>query len=297
MKTLRALVAFLALLLLAQPSIAQQSGGGGGGGSTGAHLPATGNGLTITSDAPLVDGTSTWNSAGTTFHALRVNITSTASAAASSLLQLRVGSANIFNIDKAGVLELGGRSLLSSDVNGDLLFTKNDGSNPIQIRFGTAVNLRVEGTGLAVYNPSLASYYDLTAKVITSTGGTDVTGTAINRSQTQNRNGLGMGNSASNTIGSTVPTISSGFGSSPTLETSVSAGTHAFRVNVGTGGVATSGVVALNSTAATHWNCFVSDFTGGIVTRVTADTTNTVTVTGASAWAASSILQFVCGAY
>lgn len=99
-----------------------------------------------------------------------------------------------------------------------------------------------------------------------------------------------------------VPTISSGFGTSP----SVTAGFNfAFRVNVGTGGVATTGVVAL-PTAPTGWNCFATDITTNatFVTEQTASTAATASfanysrTTGlAIAWAASDVLAIGCWPY
>lgn len=101
------------------------------------------------------------------------------------------------------------------------------------------------------------------------------------------------------TLSAVAPTISSGFGSSP----SVTAGTaSAFRVNVGTGGTAQNGVVAL-PTAATGWNCTARDITTNatFVTDQTASTTATATfqnysrTTGlAIAWTASDILAISC---
>jgi hypothetical protein len=99
------------------------------------------------------------------------------------------------------------------------------------------------------------------------------------------------GNTNNALILGTAPTISSGFGTSPSIVSNNATAT--FRVNVGTGGVATSGIVALPA-AATGWNCIVSDMTNNTVTRQTASTTTTVTVTAAAAWAASDVLNFVC---
>jgi len=102
----------------------------------------------------------------------------------------------------------------------------------------------------------------------------------------------------------TAPTISSGFGSSPTI--SVTNGTASFRVNVGTGGAASSGVIAM-PTASAGWNCQVNNITAAAAhradnTRQTASATGTVTVenqttsTGAAvAWGASDILSLNCG--
>lgn len=92
-----------------------------------------------------------------------------------------------------------------------------------------------------------------------------------------------------NSLVMTAPTIQGGtFGTSPV----VVAGSTAFsmRINVGTGGVATSGVIVVPA-APNGWNCPVVDMTTNVVTRETASTTTTITVTAASAWAASDILM------
>ncbi len=95
------------------------------------------------------------------------------------------------------------------------------------------------------------------------------------------------------------PTISSGFGTSP----SVTAGySTAFRVNVGTGGVATTGVIAIPGAAATTgWNCSCTDITTHVGTcQQTASTTTTasfgqfVSAGTAQAWAASDVLAVTC---
>lgn len=107
-------------------------------------------------------------------------------------------------------------------------------------------------------------------------------------------------------LSDTAPTISSGFGSSPSI--SASNGTTGFLINVGTGGSATSGVIGM-PTASTGWICHVNDLTAAAAhvaynTRQTASSTTTVTVenqttsTGAAvAWAASDILRLICTAY
>lgn len=92
----------------------------------------------------------------------------------------------------------------------------------------------------------------------------------------------------------TTPTISSGFGTSPSVTTS--SNSNAFLVNVGTGGVATSGVIGVPN-ATNGWSCAVTDRTTNVGTRQTASTISSITVTAASAWTASDILQFTCLAY
>lgn len=107
-------------------------------------------------------------------------------------------------------------------------------------------------------------------------------------------------------ISRTAPTVSSGFGTSPTI--SANNGTAAFRVNVGTGGSATAGIVGL-PTATTGWNCYANDITAAAAhvaynTVQTASSTTTATLenqtksSGAAvAWAASDILAVSCFAY
>lgn len=102
-------------------------------------------------------------------------------------------------------------------------------------------------------------------------------------------------------ISGAAPTISSGFGTSPSVTTNN--GTAAFTINVGTGGTASTGVIGL-PTAANGWNCFAFDTThpntgGGFYTKQTAGGPSTATLTGYSssaqaAWLANDILSVSC---
>jgi hypothetical protein len=104
-------------------------------------------------------------------------------------------------------------------------------------------------------------------------------------------------------LSNTAPTISAGFGTSPSV--TANNGTAAFRINVGTGGTATSGTIGL-PTAATGWNCFATDFTtpatghaikqtgGTATTAILSNYNNAGTLT---AWTASDILVVSCFAY
>lgn len=99
------------------------------------------------------------------------------------------------------------------------------------------------------------------------------------------------------------PTISSGFGTSPSVTTSN--GTIAFTINVGTGGTATNGVIGL-PTAANGWACSGDDLTTQSTTvfvlKQIASSTTTATIAnyntaGAqAAWVASDILSIQCRA-
>ena len=100
------------------------------------------------------------------------------------------------------------------------------------------------------------------------------------------------------------PTISSGFGTSPVVV--ASKGSAAFTINVGTGGVATSGVIGL-PIAATGWSVHCADVTTQsatvFVTKQTATSTTTATVGNfdaaglAAAWVASDVLVCHATAY
>ena len=48
----------------------------------------------------------TWNAAGTTFDALKMNVTNTASAAGSKLLNLQIGGGDRFEVSKDGAVRL-----------------------------------------------------------------------------------------------------------------------------------------------------------------------------------------------
>ena len=87
----------------ASPGVSLQGGGGSGGS---ASLPISGNGATITASTPLVNGTQTWNNAGVTFTSLLLDVTDTASAAASLLMDFKVGTVSQFSVGKTGIVKL-----------------------------------------------------------------------------------------------------------------------------------------------------------------------------------------------
>ena len=102
----------------------------------------------------------------------------------------------------------------------------------------------------------------------------------------------------------TAPTISSGFGTTPSI--AANNGSFAFTINVGTGGVATTGVIGLPA-ATNGWALSImnlSDNTATVfLTKQTATTTTTATIGNydaagaAAAWTASNILSIIAVAY
>jgi hypothetical protein len=105
--------------------------------AAGSFTTLTANNGTLTgASAPVLDLAQTWNAGGTTFTALRVNVTDTASATASELLGLQVGSNRRLAINKAG----------------DFLFKDNTAgltANPVIFDFGSNqywIHFRFSGT-------------------------------------------------------------------------------------------------------------------------------------------------------
>lgn len=103
----------------------------------------------------------------------------------------------------------------------------------------------------------------------------------------------------------TAPSVSSGFGSGASV--TANNGSGAFRLNVGTGGAATTGVISL-PTASTGWNCYASDITTQTATvartqQIGAGGTTSVTIGNfsdlgaAAAWVASDVLIVSCFAF
>ena len=61
-------------------------------------------GATLTASSPVLNLSQTWNNAAVTFTGLRFNVTDTASAAGSLLMDLQVGGASRFRVSKSGIV-------------------------------------------------------------------------------------------------------------------------------------------------------------------------------------------------
>jgi hypothetical protein len=199
------------------------------------------------------------------------------------------GSASLFErlrITNAGQILTGGATQVTSAGAGDLVLPNNTG----ELR---AVN----AAGTDTY-PLIGSNASNQVS-IASGGAVTVLGGALSIPGDVTQDAVLL-------ISSTAPTVASGFGASPSV---AGARTAAFTVDVGTGGVATGGVLTM-PTATTGWNCHVENRTAVAAnaadqrTVQTATTTTSVTVqnqtisTGAAlAWTASDVLAFLCMAY
>lgn len=81
----------------------QYNDGGSFAGDSGLTYDATTGALTVggktvSADAPVINLSQTWNNAGVTFTGLKLNVTNTASASASDLLDLQVGGTSRFKV-------------------------------------------------------------------------------------------------------------------------------------------------------------------------------------------------------
>lgn len=76
-------------------------------------------GGTVAANTPPVSITQTWNNAPTTFSGILSNITDTASAANSKLIDLQVGGISKFNVDKSGNMTFAG-NFITADTNIEL---------------------------------------------------------------------------------------------------------------------------------------------------------------------------------
>jgi hypothetical protein len=72
-------------------------------------------GGTITTNKPILEGSQTWNAGGVTFQALKLNVTDTASAAASLLMDVQKGGSSQFTIAKNGQVLINSLSTGTSD--------------------------------------------------------------------------------------------------------------------------------------------------------------------------------------
>jgi len=132
--------------------------------------PAAGNsaltitGATETTSQPLISGTQTWNAGAVTFTGIKLNVTNTASAASSKLLDLQVG----------------GTSKVFADTNGNLIAT-GGGSNVIGV-IGSALNFGVSYSGGSATIPA---YVATTGLFFIGSGGGIGYGTGAGGAQTQ----------------------------------------------------------------------------------------------------------------
>lgn len=78
--------------------------------------PLSITGGTATANTPALSATQTWNNAAVTFTGWQLNVTDTASNASSLLMDLQVGGASRFSVDKAGTAAIAGNAAIAGGI-------------------------------------------------------------------------------------------------------------------------------------------------------------------------------------
>jgi len=96
---------------------------------------------------PLLDFAQTWNAAGVTFTGLKFNVTDTASAAASLLIDLQVATVSKFKVDKAGAMTIAGGLTIAGALAGvtTIAGTLSTAAQPNVTSVGTLTSLTTAG--------------------------------------------------------------------------------------------------------------------------------------------------------
>lgn len=182
----------------------QFNDGGVFGGDSGLTFNKTNNtldvtGATITASDPVIDMTQVWNSAGVTFTGLKLNATSTASAAASLLMDIQESSATKFAVGKTGITQALRYTNLGAASAGGLEFTSGytrllgyDGKASISVGLTSGLPLMLYGVGFG------ANYFTPDAAFTRLSAGTIALGNGIasNATGTLILGNLGIGDSS-----------------------------------------------------------------------------------------------------
>jgi hypothetical protein len=98
----------------------------------------------VVADTPLLNFAQTWNNGAVAFTGIRCNVTDTASAAASLLMDLQVGGATKFKVDKSGGIYMPAGTFITALGPGNLTITPSSGW-PLQI--ASSGGLLLPGSG------------------------------------------------------------------------------------------------------------------------------------------------------
>ena len=97
----------------------------------------------------------TWNDVGTTFTALKTNVTDTASAAGSLLMDLQVGGISQFSVAKVGDATLAGGVYFNKTGTGPYLW--NTANSPLRFATNNSEAVRITGSGDVLVGKTTAS--------------------------------------------------------------------------------------------------------------------------------------------
>lgn len=135
---------------------------------------------TITDPANILALTATWNDAADTFDAIDVNITDTASATTSRIINLRVGGTSQFSVARTGILTARSTCNLGTNSGASTIFGQNvvcwgEAANVFAQRNGTSAQaFRVYNTytDASNYERSIVSWVSNNLKIGTENAGT-----------------------------------------------------------------------------------------------------------------------------
>lgn len=221
-----------------------------------------------TADTALNIGT-TWNNSGATFYGIDVNVTNSASASGSRLLNLSVGGADKFNVDLAGTVYMTGDIQFANATNFALqdntadAFTIKEGTNKYVdidttngselITFGTGNvdidnDLNIDGGDLTT-NATTFNLLETNATTVNAFGvATAIDVGATSGTFTLNNPTLVGTQTTQNVFNSTATTVNA-FGAASTLNIGAAAGTTTLRSGTLVGTETTQNV--FNTTATT----------------------------------------------
>ena len=130
---------------------------------------------TITDPSTALTITQTWNDAADTFNALKVNVTNTASAAASTLMDLQVAGTSQFSVRNDGRTTISGPSSEASYIigtapfrTGSLLIGLQHGAGGSGCSFGNDAGSAYGGCGVYGFITSAGLYYGFTSGSLAS---------------------------------------------------------------------------------------------------------------------------------
>jgi len=139
-------------------------------------------GSTVTTSQPLFDLTQTWNAGAVTFSGLKLNVTDTASTAASLLMDLQVGGTSKFKVDKSGSITFNAATgtyynvSASGDATSGYYLNNNVGGIFLGTSFDAiltrraAANLRLGAADAAAPVPQTLSVQSVVAGTSNTTG-------------------------------------------------------------------------------------------------------------------------------
>ncbi len=254
---------------------------------------------TITTSQPVLDLSQTWNSGGVTFTGIKSNITSSASAGGSMLLDLQVGGSSVMNVVKDGSINCG--NVFASNVlwffntTAQALVSPSN-TNGRFLQF--AANVGAGKRGVSMSSDTVFMWGSVAA---TNAGDATASGN-IDTGIARNAAGVVEANNG-------IPISGTSNAGAIKALTFCPAGTAitAAGSNVGTGSKSNAGflsatttgtsniTVTMPFTAPTGWSMFATDITSGV--QMAQTSTNAVAVNISGVTTSGDVIQYIAIPY